>query len=173
MKSFATIIGLDVSGGPSYAWGINLINLFREHNVWRRCFFVFFKQLKTLNISWLDNSMQPNIYCIHLSSSHTPKRQVNILKISSRLLSRRVNCLTFNKYDNIVLAGEPKLHSQLQTRGTQIRGTKFNNSKVTMVIHTRSNKQSANAEVHSTNDEILISVSKNIPIVLSSSFPCY
>lgn len=131
-------------------------------------FFVFFKQLKTLDISWLDNSMQPNIYCIHLSSSHSPKRQVNILKISSRLLSRRVNCLTFNKYDNIVLAGEPKLHSQLQTRGT-----KFNNSKVTMAIHTRSNKQSANVEVHSTNNEILISVSKNIPIVLSSSFQCY
>ena len=38
-----------------------------------------------------------------------------------------------------------------------------------MAIHTRSNKQSANAEVHSTNDDILIPVSTNIPIVLSPS----
>ena len=41
-----------------------------------------------------------------------------------------------------------------------------------MAIHIPSNKQSANAEVHSTNDEILlIPVSTNIPIVLSSSSP--
>ena len=39
-----------------------------------------------------------------------------------------------------------------------------------MAIHTRSNKKSVNAEVHSTNDEILIPVSTNIPIVLSPSF---
>ena len=38
-----------------------------------------------------------------------------------------------------------------------------------MAIHTRSNKQSANAEVHSTNDDTLIPVSTNIPIVLSPS----
>ena len=38
-----------------------------------------------------------------------------------------------------------------------------------MAIHTRSNKKSVNAEVHSTNDEILIPVSTNIPIVLSPS----
>ena len=38
-----------------------------------------------------------------------------------------------------------------------------------MAIHTRSNKKSVNAEVHSTNDEILIPVSSNIPIVLSPS----
>ena len=40
-----------------------------------------------------------------------------------------------------------------------------------MAIHTRSNKQSANAEVHGTNDEILIPVSTNIPVVLSPSSP--
>ena len=40
-----------------------------------------------------------------------------------------------------------------------------------MAIHTRSNKQSANAEVHSTNNEILIPVSTNIQIVLSASSP--
>ena len=38
-----------------------------------------------------------------------------------------------------------------------------------MATHTRSNKQYANVEVHSTNDEILIPVSTNIPVVLSSS----
>ena len=38
-----------------------------------------------------------------------------------------------------------------------------------MAIHTRNNKKSVNAEVHSTNDEILIPVSTNIPIVLSPS----
>ena len=40
-----------------------------------------------------------------------------------------------------------------------------------MAIHTRSNKPSANSEVHSTNDEILIPVSTNIPIVPSASSP--
>ena len=40
-----------------------------------------------------------------------------------------------------------------------------------MTINTRSNKQSANSELYSTNDEILIPVSTNIPIVLSSSSP--
>ena len=40
-----------------------------------------------------------------------------------------------------------------------------------MAIHTRSNKQFAHAEVHSANDEILITVSTNIPIVLSPSSP--
>ena len=40
-----------------------------------------------------------------------------------------------------------------------------------MAIHTRSNKQYGNSEVHSTNDEILIPVSTNIPIVLSPSPP--
>ena len=41
-----------------------------------------------------------------------------------------------------------------------------------MAIHIPSNKQSANAEVHSTNDEILlIPVSTNIPIALSSFSP--
>ena len=40
-----------------------------------------------------------------------------------------------------------------------------------MVIHTRSNKQSANAEVHSANNEILILVSTSIQIVLSRSSP--
>ena len=40
-----------------------------------------------------------------------------------------------------------------------------------MAIHTRSSKKSVNAEVHSTNDEILIPVSTNIPIVLSPSSP--
>ena len=40
-----------------------------------------------------------------------------------------------------------------------------------MAIHTCSNKQSANAEVHSTNDEILITASTNITIVLSPSSP--
>ena len=39
------------------------------------------------------------------------------------------------------------------------------------MIHTRSNKQSANVEVHSTNNEILILVSTNIQIVLSPSSP--
>ena len=38
-----------------------------------------------------------------------------------------------------------------------------------MAIHTRTNKKSVNAEAHSTNDEILIPVSTNIPIVLSPS----
>ena len=38
-----------------------------------------------------------------------------------------------------------------------------------MTINTRSNNQSANSELYSTNDEILIPVSTNIPIVLSSS----
>ena len=37
-----------------------------------------------------------------------------------------------------------------------------------MIIHTRSKKQSANSERYSTNDEILIPVSTNIPIALSS-----
>ena len=40
-----------------------------------------------------------------------------------------------------------------------------------MAIHTRSSKKSVNAEVHGTNDEILIPVSTNIPIVLSPSSP--
>ena len=40
-----------------------------------------------------------------------------------------------------------------------------------MAIYTSSNKQSANAEVHGTNDEILIPVSTNIPVVLSPSSP--
>ena len=40
-----------------------------------------------------------------------------------------------------------------------------------MAIHTRSNKQYGNSEVRSTNDEILIPVSTNIPIVLSPSPP--
>ena len=40
-----------------------------------------------------------------------------------------------------------------------------------MVIHISSNKQSANTEVHGTNNEILILVSTNIPIVLSPSSP--
>ena len=40
-----------------------------------------------------------------------------------------------------------------------------------MVIHTCKYIQSANSEVHSTNDEILILVSTNIPIVLSPVFP--
>lgn len=40
-----------------------------------------------------------------------------------------------------------------------------------MTINTRSNKQSANSELYSTNDEILIPVSTNIPILLSSSSP--
>ena len=35
----------------------------------------------------------------------------------------------------------------------------------------RSNKQSGNSEVHGTNDEILIPVSTNIPIVISPSYP--
>ena len=48
----------------------------------------------------------------------------------------------------------------------QLKFELFNNS---MAIHTRSNNKSANAEVHSTNDEILIPVSTNIPIVLSPS----
>ena len=40
-----------------------------------------------------------------------------------------------------------------------------------MIIHTRSKKQSANSERYSTNDEILIPVSTNIPIALSSFSP--
>ena len=40
-----------------------------------------------------------------------------------------------------------------------------------MVINTSNNKQSANSEVHGTNDEILILVTKNIVIVLSPSSP--
>ena len=40
-----------------------------------------------------------------------------------------------------------------------------------MAIHTRSNKKSEDAEVHSTNDEILIPVSTSIPTVLSPSSP--
>ena len=40
-----------------------------------------------------------------------------------------------------------------------------------MAIHTRNNKQSANAEVHRTNDEILIPISTNIPVVLSPFSP--
>ena len=40
-----------------------------------------------------------------------------------------------------------------------------------MAIHTHSIKQSANSEVHSTNDEILIPILTNIPITLSPSSP--
>ena len=40
-----------------------------------------------------------------------------------------------------------------------------------MAIYTPSNKQSANSEVDGTNDEILIPVLTNIPIVFSPSFP--
>ena len=40
-----------------------------------------------------------------------------------------------------------------------------------MIIHTRSKKQSENSERYSTNDEILIPVSTNIPIALSSFSP--
>ena len=40
-----------------------------------------------------------------------------------------------------------------------------------MAIHTRINKESANSEVYSTNDEILIPVLTNIPIVLSPTSP--
>ena len=40
-----------------------------------------------------------------------------------------------------------------------------------MAIHTRSNKISESAEVHSTNDKILISVSTSIPTVLFPSSP--
>ena len=39
------------------------------------------------------------------------------------------------------------------------------------MINTSSNKQSANSEVHGSNDEILILVTKNIVIVLSPSSP--
>ena len=40
-----------------------------------------------------------------------------------------------------------------------------------MAIHTRNNKQSANAEFRKTNDEILIPVATNIPVVLSPFSP--
>ena len=40
-----------------------------------------------------------------------------------------------------------------------------------MMIHTCRYKQSANSEVHNTNDEILIPVSTNIPIVLYRTSP--
>ena len=39
-----------------------------------------------------------------------------------------------------------------------------------MAIQTRGNKQSANSDVHGTDDEILIPVSTNIPIVFFPSF---
>ena len=40
-----------------------------------------------------------------------------------------------------------------------------------MVIQTCNYKQSTNSEVHTTNDEILIPVSANLPIVLSPKTP--
>ena len=40
-----------------------------------------------------------------------------------------------------------------------------------MAIHTRSNKKSANSEVYSTNDQILVPVLTNIPIALSPTSP--